>query len=181
MRQMLILIAVFAAIVPACSQNTPSDSQTLRDILAELRELRRELQTTTVAAERVQIALYRLQLQDAVVARASKTADDIHSKLVGTTRERQSVAGLIEQREHALESGTRPEHELRSMRESLPRLKTSLEQLTRDEAQGQSKAAEADAQLAREQTKLEDLHNILDQLDEALQIVGRAAESKPRH
>jgi hypothetical protein len=52
-------------------QTTPSESQTLQALLLEVRQLRQDLQTTTVAAQRAQILLYRLQGQEAAVARLS--------------------------------------------------------------------------------------------------------------
>ncbi len=179
MRRVVFLAIVWVmAMVPAVAQHTPADSQTLRDILAELRQLRRELHTTTVTAERIQIALYRMQLQDSAVAKATKTADDAHSKLDSITSERKRVAATVEQWQNALDNDTQPENEHKSMQRSLPGLKARLEQLTTDEGQWQSKSTEADSQLVREQLKLENLHNILDELDAALQNSERATAEK---
>jgi len=75
----------------ACfGQTTPGDSQTLQALLSEVRQLRQDLQTTTIAAQRAQILLYRLQGQEAAVARASQRIDEAgksspESKLSGST------------------------------------------------------------------------------------------------
>ncbi len=182
MRRFLILCtAVAAAFLPASSQNpAASDSQTLRDILTEIRHLRQDLHTTTVAAQRVQIALYRLQLQDAAVAKAGRTADDAHSKLNETTNERKRIAAVVDQWQTALDNAATPENERREIQAQLPSMKTRIEQLTRDEAQWQARAADADTQLAQEKNKLEGLHNVLNELDQALQNVGRAVSNNAK-
>jgi hypothetical protein len=63
----LLLIAA-----PVLGQSASTDSQTLQTLLTEVRQLRHDLQTTTLAAQRAQILLYRLQGQEVVVARASQ-------------------------------------------------------------------------------------------------------------
>jgi hypothetical protein len=57
-------------------------------LLEEVRQLRRDVQTTTVAAQRVQIALYRLALQDAAISRATKLVEEAHAKLADLAWER---------------------------------------------------------------------------------------------
>jgi hypothetical protein len=48
----------------ACfGQTTTGDSQTLQALLSEVRQLRQDLQITTIAAQRAQILIYRLQGQ----------------------------------------------------------------------------------------------------------------------
>ncbi len=86
MRRLLLVTAILAVSTVALSQSNQSDSQTLRSLLEEVRLLRQDLHTTTVAAQRVQIALYRLQLQDAAVARAARLVEEAHSKLTSSSR-----------------------------------------------------------------------------------------------
>ena len=81
MRRLLLTIATLAVSTVAFSQSNQSDSQTLRALLEEVRLLRQDLHTTTVTAQRLQIALYRLQLQDAAVARASSVVEKAHAKV----------------------------------------------------------------------------------------------------
>ena len=57
----------------------------------------------------------------------------------------------------------------------------SLEQISHDEEQQQARLNEAEGQLKGEQIKLDGLHSLLDQLDQALENVGHAtASSSPR-
>jgi len=69
---------------PVFGQSTSTDSQTLQALLAEVRKLRHDLQSTTIAAQRAQILLYRLQGQEAAVARASQKLDDSRARLIET-------------------------------------------------------------------------------------------------
>ena len=61
--------------------------------------------------------------------------------------------------------------------EVLPQLKQHLERIAHDEEQWQAKSNDAEGQLKTEQTKLDALHNLLDELDHALQNVGRSSSS----
>ena len=77
----LLLVPVLVVSTLGFSQTPQSNSQTSKALLEEVRLLRQDLRTTTVAAQRVQIALYRLQLQDAAVARAVAVVEETHSRL----------------------------------------------------------------------------------------------------
>jgi hypothetical protein len=76
-------------------QTTPSESQTLQALLLEVRQLRQDLQTTTVAAQRAQILLYRLQGQEAAVARACpyRIFCAAHGDVIPLTRQAQAIRG----------------------------------------------------------------------------------------
>src|SRR6266403_1460269 len=87
MHRSCLLIPVFLLIsAPVFGQSTATDSQTLQALLAEVRQLHHDLQTTTVAAQRAQILLYRLQGQEVIVARASQRLDDARAKLAEINR-----------------------------------------------------------------------------------------------
>ena len=177
MRQLILLLGIVAMSISVFGQSTPTDSQNLRALLEEVRLLRRDLQTAMVAAERAQIALYRLERQDETVARATKLVEETHAKLADLAAERKRVTTQIEQGED-LRSHTQDAHERRVIEEeALPQFKQHLERITGEEQQWQSKANEAEGQLKVEQVKLDALHAVLDQLDEALQNVGRNGEN----
>jgi hypothetical protein len=69
-RSWLLTVGFLFSSQASFGQTASTDSQTLRELLAEVRQLRMDLETTSVASQRVQIILYRLQLQEAAVARA---------------------------------------------------------------------------------------------------------------
>jgi hypothetical protein len=69
----LILLSISAS---AFAQTNPTDSDTFKALLTEVRLLRHDLQTTAVAAQRAQILIYRVQAQESVVRRMQERADD---------------------------------------------------------------------------------------------------------
>ena len=171
MRKLIVPAIVLVSVV-ASAQSTPTDSQNLRALLEEARQLRRDLQTTTVAAQRVQIALYGLQLQDAAVARATKLVDDARSRLNALATEHKRVVTDIEQVEDQRSRTQDPRERRVIEEEALPQLKKHLQQIANDEEQWQAKAGDAEGQLKAEQMKLDTLHSVLDQLDQSLRSVG---------
>jgi len=177
MRQLILIItAVVTLTTTSLSQNTPTDSQTMRAILDEVRLLRRDLQTTAVASQRVQIALYRLQLQDAAVARASKPFEEAQVRVTEIAAARKHMAAELERLQEA-QNRAQDAHERKTIEEeALPELKRHLEQAIKEEEQWQARKNDAEAQLRTEQGKLNDLHNLVDQLDAALQAVGRVPD-----
>ena len=67
-------------------QSTPSaanDTQGMQALVAEVRQLRKDLQTTNANALKAQILLNRLQLQEGIVARASEHLNEARGTLAG--------------------------------------------------------------------------------------------------
>jgi len=177
MRRFCLLLCTALISTVAVAQSNVTDSQNLRALLDEVRQLRRDLQTTTVAAQRVQIVLYRLQLQDAAVTRAAKVVEDARVKVAALADDHAHVAASLEQGEEQ-RTRTQDAHERKVIEdEVLPQFKRRLEQVANDEQQWQGKLNEADTQLKLEQAKSDALRALLDQLDQALQNVGRKSES----
>ncbi len=168
MRTRIALIAAMLLSTAAVAQNTPTDSQTLRALLDEVRQLRKDLQTTTVAAQRMQVVLYRLQLQDAAVARANAAVESTRASLMKVVEERKHFADEIQRMEDAREHTPDPQ-QMKAIEEVLPQSKRRLEQLASDEQQWQGKVNDAESALRVEQAKVEALHATLDELDQALQ------------
>jgi len=77
---------------PVFGQSTSTDSQTLQALLAEVRQLRHDLRTVMIAAQKAEILLYRLQGQEAAVARASQRVEDVRGRLAETASSRQKLA-----------------------------------------------------------------------------------------
>ena len=172
MRKSILLFSLLFVPMALLSQNNPQDSQNLKSLLEEVRQLRRDMRATMVAGQRVQIALYRLQLQDAAVARATRSAEEAHAKLSELATNRHHMTGQIEQAEQQL-SRTEDASERKALEEAIPQMKGTLERLANDEPLWQAKANDADSQLRIEQGKLDALHTMLDQLDQAFTNAGR--------
>jgi chromosome segregation ATPase len=154
----------------ALSQTPPTDSQTLQAILAELRQLHHDLQASSAMAARAQIALYRLQRENEAVARAMQHVSDARSRVTQLEDARSHKAQDIEQdRAMANHSNDRQNFE----EVVLPRLKSELELLQKQEQQARAEQAEAEQQLRDEQIRLEGLNDLLDRYNNALEEVGR--------
>jgi len=120
----------------ACfGQTTPGDSQTLQALLSEVRQLRQDLQTTTIAGQRAQILIYRLQGQEAAVAHASQRLDDARAKLAGTQSERKRLAAEVKQQEDFISNTENPPAQRKEVEAVLPQRKTRLEWLENEEPQ----------------------------------------------
>ena len=158
----------------ACfGQTIPGDSQTLQALLSEVRQLRQDLQTTTIAGQRAQILIYRLQGQEAAVARASQRLEEAREKLARTQDERKHVAADVKQQEEFISNMENPAAERKEVERMLFQSKTRIESLDSQEQQLQTREIDAEQQLRAEEVRLSDLRDQLDRLDKALENASR--------
>ena len=140
----------------ACfGQTIPGDSQTLQALLSEVRQLRQDLQTTTIAGQRAQILIYRLQGQEAAVARASQRMDEARDKLARIQDERKHVSSDAKQTEDFISNTENPATQRKELEDRVRQLKTRLELLESEEQQRQTREIEAEQQLRAEEVRLE--------------------------
>jgi len=169
-----MLRAIFALtfVTAAGAQTASPDTQALQALVAEIRQLRLDLQTTTIATQRVQIVLYRLQTQTAMVTRASSRLDDARSTLGGLQSDKKTLSQHALQLEESAKSTQNP-LERKEQEELLARVKNDLERVSSDEQRLQSREIDAETQLRAEQAKLADLQDQLDRLDKLLDSLTR--------
>jgi hypothetical protein len=67
MKRVALLSLTLLFSTAAFAQTNSNDSETLKSLRSEVRMLRHDLQTTTVAAQRAQILVYRAQAQESVI------------------------------------------------------------------------------------------------------------------
>lgn len=163
----LALLAASAAFA-----QTPPQGDTLQALLAEVHQLRLDLQTTTITAQRVQILLYRVQLQQATAARASTHADEIHSKLAAAQQAHTRTSQELQQMQDAINQSTDP-NLVKQFQSRIAEVKKSVEMWDNEQQQWQAKEIEAQSQLRAEQGKLSDLQSTLDKLDAALASLAK--------
>jgi hypothetical protein len=167
-RAWFLLLALLTASTAAFAQSASTDSQTLQSLLAEVRQMRKDLQTTTVASQRVQILLYRLQSQQAAVARAQQRLDEVHSRLADAQAGVRHFSSEIERDEFALnDSQNSPDR--KQVEGMLAAAKRELEVQKAAEQDWETKEAEAVQNLRSEETKLTVLEEQLDRLDRDLE------------
>jgi hypothetical protein len=155
------------------AQTNPTDSETLKALLAEVRLLRHELQTTTVAAQRAQILVYRTQAQESVVRRLQERVDDTRSTLGQIQFEEKDRAATIKQIEEKKDSSQTPATEQKQLEDVLRQLKARLDADANREQEMQAKLIESEEQLRLEQAKLGGLQDQLDRLEKLLEGSGK--------
>ena len=149
------VIAMAQTSSPAAEQKPSSTVEALQAILAEIHQLRQDLQSTTVTAQRVQILLYRVQLQQGATSRALTRADEIHSKLANAEEARARNVKDLEALQECVNTATDP-NKVKECQTALAEKKRSVEIWQGDEQQWQAKDAETQSQLRVEQAKLLD-------------------------
>jgi chromosome segregation ATPase len=179
-RSALFVLELLFSSTACFGQNTPADSQTLQALLVEVRQLRQDIQTTIIAAQRAQILIYRLQGQEAVTSRASQHLDEARERLARIQDERKHVAAEIKRNEDFISNTENSPAQRKVLEDRLPIDKTRLESLESEEQQRQSREIEAEQQLRAEEARLSDLRDQLDRLDKALEAATRRAGGTPQ-
>src|SRR5262249_37192676 len=146
----------------ALSQTKTTDSQTLQALLEEVRLLRHDLQTSNAMIARAQIALYRLQRQDQTLLHAQQRLSEARLRVAqaGSDREKKNIQ--IENAKSATRQNEAPDAQRHFEEVVLPDLQSELALLRRQEQQARAQEAEAEQQVREEQTKLDELNNLLD-------------------
>ena len=174
-----MLFAVPLLILPAAAvcQSGSTDSQTLQALLAEMRQLRLEVRTATIAAQRAQILIYRVQAQQAVVTRLSQRVDNNGSRLTQNQNEQKMFASQIKRLEDLRDSQN--DSERKQTDEQLTQMKARIEQLSTEEQDMLPRKIQLEEELRMEQTKLAQLRDDLDRIDKALEQTARAPADAP--
>jgi len=145
-----------------------SDSQTLAALLQQLRELRQDLHGMTLVAQRVQILLYRVQLQDDAAKKAALRYDHASAKLKDAERNRmEAVSGFkaAEDRLPSLQSPT----DRKAGEEVVREMKRRVEMWSAEESSFRAMEVAAGNDLKAEQAKLLELQQRLDRLEQQLE------------
>jgi len=172
-RTYFFIVVLFGMATATFAQTTSSDSQTLQALLAEVRQLRQDLQVSLTRIQSAQILLSRLQIQQVAVSRASQHLDDARSKLAEVQVVIRSEAAEIKHYEDAPNSG---DHAAQ-VEDALNRAKADLEASTILAQQRQSTETDAEQQMRTEQDKLAMFES---QLDELVGKIGSPSEQPAR-
>ena len=121
----------------AFGQTATADSQTLQALLAEVRQLRQDMRVATLAAQRVQILIYRVQAQEAVVRHSQDRADENRSKLSQIRFEQKRQATWIKEAEGRLDRSETSQAERKEIEQTISQLKAGLETQTNSEQETQ--------------------------------------------
>ena len=152
---------------PALGQATPAESPTLQAMLAEIRQLRQDLQTSAIAARKAQILIYRLHLQEAAVAHASQRLDEAKSSAEQLQARRKYQEIQIKQYE-TLKDRAENAAQRQQFEDAIFELKAQTEAWAVEEQEAHRKESELEQQSRIEQAKLDQLQDELDRLDRAV-------------
>lgn len=158
----------------ALGQTSSTESNTLQSLLTEVHQLRLDIEAMTLASQRVQIVLYQMQIQDAAVGRAAQRLDNTHNRCAAVEGGRQQLAADLARFQSALDSGTLQESQAKDIQSNITHLKTNLESQTAEAQSCQTAEADASGQLQREQSKLTELQDRIERLDDSLKKVSGA-------
>ena len=169
-----LAIAVFAA-ATAFGQATAKEPDTLQALLAEVRQLRQDIEAMTAVSQRVQILLYKLQTQDAAVTRSSARLNGVRARCSELENRRRNDAGDIEKMETEVSSGTLEPNQTKELQASaLANSKKILQFETADLQRCKVTESEAETQLRNDQVKLADSQERIDRLETEL---GKASST----
>jgi YesN/AraC family two-component response regulator len=161
---------------PALAQTAPTESPTLQAVLAEIRQLRQDLQTSAIAARRAQILIYRLHVQEAAAARASQRLDEAKSS-IEQFRARRKYQELEIKRYEDMRDRAENASQRQQFVDAITELKAQMEVLAPEEQEAQMRETELEQQSRIEQAKLGQLQDELDRLDQAVMNAALHAAS----
>ena len=171
------VLAVMLSVASNGLCQTPAkEPDTLQSLLMEVHRLSQEIAAMTVASQRVQIALYTLQMQDPAVARATQRTDDTRNKCKAEEGHRQQIASEIQHLEGTLTAGASTAIEAKPIQSRLTELKSALDMQTGEVQTCQAAEAETSSQLRNERAKLIDLQDRIERLDKTLEQLGAPAK-----
>jgi chromosome segregation ATPase len=151
------------------SDATDSQTQLLQAILSEIRQVRQDLRASTVAFQRAQILVHRVELQDGIVRRLQDKVDEMRTKLTQLQGEENQLTTELKGMQDALEQADNPDTQKEVLKQTIRGLKTESEKKANEEQGTQARLSESDEQLRIEQAKLGRLQDELDALDKTLQ------------
>jgi len=153
-------------------QAASNDSGALRELLTEVRELRRDLHATAGAMERAQILIHRVDAQQQAVARAFQRVETARANLAQIQKRRASLETNLKRLNDA-RSDNEDANQKRANEQTIEYLKGEIESEAGPEGDAQAKVNELEDQVRLEQAKLNDLEARLDTLDRELEAAGR--------
>jgi len=167
-RSWLLIPSILLISVLGFGQSASNDPQGMQALVLEVRQLRKDLQTSNGYALKAQVLLYRLQIQEAAVVRASQHLNDARGMLADTQRHRTEVAFVLKRFEESLDNTEISPAERKQVQWEISANKSQLENLAAEEQQRQAAEMEAEEQLRTEQAKLAGLEDRVNRLEKDL-------------
>ena len=153
--------------LPLFAQTSSTDSQVTQALLTEIRQLRQDLQIAAATIQRVQIVMYRLQAQTAVMNPVTSRLDDARNRCTTAQNQTKMLTGEVQRGEERLRNSQNPT-EQKQLQDQIGRMKSQIEMFTNDEQQCRMRESEADSNYRAERAKMAELEEQLEKLDKVL-------------
>jgi len=150
----MILVASFcSALLPSgFGQTQNTDSQTLRDILAELRAMHEDMRVT----ETTQLLVAELEMQQGVVNRATENTDSARAKLNDVRMELTQLAAEIQHTQDTLDKAT-DENDRKALPVEIDRLQSNVALMKAAERDANNTLQDMQQRLQNAQDKLAEI------------------------
>ena len=166
--RVVVACCCFALAVPSSAQNREPNSQTLQEILTEIKAIHEDMRVT----ESTQILLAELEMQQAVVNRATENVDAERSRLSDVQRNQKLVALDLGRTEERLDKSTN-EDEKKSLTEEVERHKGNAAALKLEEQRRMTTLQEMEERLKTAQDSLETINRELSTMIARLRPSGK--------
>jgi predicted nucleic acid-binding Zn-ribbon protein len=171
-RIILCCLVVFLRTTKAEAETPAPDPQMTLALLAEIRQLRLDLQTAATTIQRVQIGMYRLQAQSAELQRAKDRVQQAGFAYKQAQSQRQSMRAEIEQAEASKRTAQNAADQEAAAQRLLMLQGESVVWANREQ-ECQAEQADAEAQFRAEEGKMNEFQDRLDRLDRLLGSYGQ--------
>ena len=165
---LFVFSACFLLFSASTLGQSPSSEQGMQALVAEVRQLRKDLETSNGNALKAQILLYRLQFQEAAVARVSQHLNDLHARVAEVQVHRRNVEVLLKSEQDALDNSELSQPDRKNLQAEVAARKQELAAVAAEEQERQAAETEAAEQMRTEQAKLNELEDRVDRLEKAL-------------
>jgi chromosome segregation ATPase len=168
MKILLGLLLCLATASIAIGQANSSESQALHEIAAELHAMRSELHQQTERSQTMQVLLFEMQTQQAVVTRATQRVDEARSKLIEVQDGKRHIAADITRSEAEIRS-INDEVEKKRITAEIERLKTELTSLEAIEQEHLAAKQQANMQLQNAESAFDTIQKEIERFMQSLQ------------
>ena len=160
----LALLAWFS-VLPGVAQSDSANTETLRDILSEIRALHNDVRLS----QTTQILLTEMEVQRGVVDKATEKRDNARNRLTQLQSTEKNFAAQIAQSEENARSLTLDPVRQKQLADQAQMLKANMANFKSQEDEAQSAALDAETTLRKEQSTLQGIQDRLDDVVKKLQ------------
>jgi hypothetical protein len=174
-RMILVGLCCIISLGSSFGQARDTDSQTLREILSELRAIHNDMRVT----ETTQLLVAELEMQQSAVNRATENADSARAKLDGIHRDQLQATAELQRAEDTLGKATADDEDYRMAVSSVvEERKASVAALQARERDSDATLQDMQLRLHAAQEKLSEIESELSSAISRLGPASREAEKK---